>query len=63
MWNRGEPPQQAWYDCRKDGEEVRLRWWVCMVNPRRRYWRDQNGAFAGWAQDIEWTGEGSATVW
>lgn len=53
----GEPPTQGWYDCiDQDGNDCRLRWWICQVNPRRRFWKNEKDEKVGTAEDITWTG-------
>lgn len=64
QWNSGEPPTQGWYDCRlPDGEELPLRWWICQMNHRKRYWKDIKGVTRGFSSDVEWTGEVRASAW
>ena len=42
IYKTGEPPKQGYYyDCLdKDGNEVRLRWFVCNLNTKKRYYQD-----------------------
>lgn len=42
IYKTGEPPRQGYYyDCLdKDGNEVRLRWFVCNLNAKKRYYQD-----------------------
>lgn len=64
QWKTGEPPAQGWYDCRlKDGTEVRLRWWICVMNPKKRYWKDTQGTTRGFSYDIEWCGDPGVSAW
>lgn len=52
-WHRGQPNRKGWYDCRLDGEEMRLYFFICELNPRKRYWNDETGARID-DDDIEW---------
>lgn len=60
-WQTGEPPKQGWYDCEVDGEEMTLQWFVCKINPRKRYWKTKDGRSV--TGTVKWFGEPSATVW
>lgn len=55
-WCTGDPPKVGWYDVLLDGEEDRLQWWVCMMNPRKRHWKNAMGEYMD-GHDIRWTGE------
>lgn len=61
-WHKGEPPRQGWYDCLLDGEDIRLRWWICQMNPKKRHWIDEQGAYRELDGQVEWTGEPSASA-
>ncbi len=41
IFRKGEPPKQGYYyDCLdKDGNEVRLQWFVCQLNAKKRYYK------------------------
>ena len=61
-WNDGEPRALGWYDCiDAEGNEMRLQWFQCLMNPRKRYWKNEKGQKVG--GDIRWTGEPSASSW
>lgn len=61
-WNSGEPRVCGWYDCiDEDGNELRLQWFQCLMNPRKRYWKDESGQKV--VGKIRWTGEPSASSW
>ena len=61
-WNRGEPKRLGWYDCKDaEGNEMRLQWFQCLMNPRKRYWKNEKGEKVG--GEIYWTGEPSASSW
>ena len=61
LWQTGEPPAQGWYDCEVGGEEVTLQWWICKMNPRKRYWKTKDGRSV--TGEVKWIGEPSASVW
>lgn len=62
-WISGEPRQAGWYDVLiDDKEEDRLQWFVCVMNPRKKYWKDRNGTPIKDC-DIKWTGRASASYW
>ena len=61
-WKSGEPPAQGWYDVQVNGKDDRLQWWICVLNPRKRRWKDQDGNYII-GQEIKWTGQPSATYW
>lgn len=61
LWQTGEPPKQGWYDCEVDGEEMTLQWWICKMNPRKRYWKTKDGRSV--TGTVKWFGEPSASVW
>lgn len=63
IWNKGEPPTQGWYDCLLNGEEMRLQWWICVMNPRKRHWKDETGAYRDFDGEVMWTGKASASMW
>jgi len=54
-WHHGFPPRKGWYKCRLDGEEMRLYFFICEMNPRKKYWNDETGARID-DEDIEWFG-------
>lgn len=61
-WNEGEPRVLGWYDCIDEaGNEMRLQWFQCLMNPRKRYWKNEAGEKVGGS--IRWTGEPSASSW
>lgn len=61
-WNDGEPRALGWYDCiDAEGNEMRLQWFQCLMNPRKRYWKNESGEKVGGS--IRWTGEPSASSW
>ena len=45
IYQKGEPPKQGYYyDCiDKDGNEVRLQWFVCSLNAKKRYYKTGMG--------------------
>lgn len=51
-WHKGFPSKKGWYHCRIDGEEMDLYLFVCELNPKKKYWNDQNGNRLD--EDIEW---------
>lgn len=51
-WKTGTPDHKGWYDCRIDGEEMRLYFFICELNPHRRYWNDENGNRID--EEVEW---------
>lgn len=62
-WQKGEPRQAGWYDCRIDGEkEDRLQWWICLMNPKKRHWKDRDGKYMD-GHTIEWIGEPTASIY
>lgn len=64
IWNEGEPPSEGWYDCLKDGEELRLQWWICKVNHKKRHWKNEQGGYEDVVGGkIYWTGQPSASIW
>ena len=52
-WHKGLPDKKGWYRCRLDGEEMRLYFFICELNPRKRYWNDETGARID-DDEIEW---------
>ena len=55
-WKSGPPPKQGWYDCRIDGdEEDRLQLWVCVMNPKKKHWKNRRGEYMD-QHKIEWFG-------
>lgn len=52
-WHKGQPDKKGWYNCRLDGEEMRLYFFICELNPRKRYWNDETGARID-DDEIEW---------
>ena len=59
-WNDGEPKQQGWYDVLIDGQdEDRLQWWICVMNPKKRHWKDLDGNYVDLDHKIQWTGNAS----
>lgn len=42
IWNTGYPKEKGWYDCRIDGKEIRLYFFICELSPKKRYWTDEN---------------------
>lgn len=61
IWHEGWPPQQGWYDCLVDGEEMRMRYWICIMK-RRPEWVYPNGDYERNLK-VLWTGSASATEW
>lgn len=51
----GWPPEQGWYDVLVDGEEDRLRHWICQMSGRHE-WIDSKGRYIRNA-NILWIGE------
>ena len=54
IYKTGEPPRQGYYyDCLdKDGNEVRLRWFVCNLNAKKRYYQEAYyGEYFGTVKD------------
>lgn len=43
-WHTGKPNKKGWYDCRLDGEPMRLYFFICEMNPKKRYWNDETGS-------------------
>lgn len=43
-WKEGYPNKEGWYDCLVDGEEVRLRHFVCCMSGRHE-WADERGDY------------------
>ena len=52
QWKKGFPNKKGWYRCRIDGEEMQLYLFVCELNPKKKYWNDQNGNRLD--EDVEW---------
>lgn len=63
MWHKEEPPKQGWYDCMLNGEEMRLQWWICQMNPKKRHWKDGTGAYRDFEGQVYWIGEPSVSMW
>lgn len=58
-YQSGEPPRPGWYDCLiNDEEEDRLQWWVCVMNPRRKRWKDIRGQYV--EGNVKWAGKATA---
>lgn len=57
-WHKGRPSKKGWYRCRLDGEEMRLYYFICELNPRKQYWNDETGSRID-DEDIEWHEEGA----
>lgn len=56
-WKEGDPKQVGWYDCIiDDRDEDTLYWWVCQMNPRKRYWKNRKGEPLK-GRNIKWTGK------
>lgn len=51
-WRMGQPNRKGWYQCRLDGEEIRLYFFICELNPKKRYWHDTQGRRVD--EDVEW---------
>lgn len=51
-WKTGTPDTKGWYDCRIDGEEMKLYFFICELNPKRRYWNDEHGNRID--EEVEW---------
>lgn len=62
-WNEGEPPAEGWYDCMQNGEELRLQWWICKTNHRKKHWKNNLGHYVEVDGKVYWTGKPSATMW
>ena len=61
VWKDGEPKSQGWYDCLIDGEyEDRLQWWICIMNPKKRHWKDRDGHYVDLSHRVQYTGDPSA---
>lgn len=59
-YKSGQPPKPGWYDCLIDGEEEdRLQWWICVMNPKKRHWKNAKGEYMD-AHDVKWFGNPSA---
>lgn len=52
-WHKGRPKHKGWYDCRLDGEEMRLYYFICEMNHNKQYWNDETGARID-DDEIEW---------
>ena len=61
-YRSGEPKRAGWYDVLIDGEDDRLQWFVCVMNPKKRYWKDRDGNVIQ-KKDIKYIGEPSASYW
>lgn len=57
-YKSGQPKKPGWYDVLRDGEDDRLQWFICMLNPKKRYWKDKDGNVV--SGDIKWCGEPEA---
>lgn len=62
-WNEGEPPAEGWYDCLLNGEELRLCWWICKIDRRKRHWKNELGHYKDSEGKVFWTGSPSASMW
>lgn len=51
-WNKGFPNRKGWYQCRIDGIEIRLYFFICELNPKKRYWVDETQAQI--SDEVEW---------
>lgn len=56
VYHEGWPPEQAWYDVIVDGQEDRLRHWICKLSGRHE-WIDVNGQYIR-GSEVRWCGEG-----
>lgn len=60
-WRTDQPNKMGWYDCEVNGEDRRLLFWICQLNPKKRFWKDELGQRVNAA--VKWTGEPSARRW
>lgn len=45
QYREGEPPCKGWYHCLIDDElEMKLYFFICELNPRKRYWAMPDGS-------------------
>lgn len=51
-WHKGFPEKKGWYDCRVDGEEMKLYLFICEMNRKKRYWNDSEGRKID--EEVEW---------
>lgn len=51
----GWPASEGWFDVTNDGEDDRLRHWICKLSGRHE-WIDINGDYVR-GHNIRWTGE------
>lgn len=49
----GWPRIPGWYDCLVDGEEMRLKFYVCQV-ARKPHWLDKNGNYIETMYEVKW---------
>ena len=60
-YKAGTPSSPGWYDCLIDGEEEdRLQWWICVMNPKKRHWKNTAGEYMD-AHDVKWAGKPGRT--
>lgn len=54
-WKAGWPESQGWFDVTIDGEQDRLRHWICSMSGRHE-WVDVDGLYIR-DHEVRWTGE------
>lgn len=55
MWYKGYPNKKGWYKCKIDGIEMRLYFFICELNPKKRYWVDET--MGQIPDEVEWFDE------
>lgn len=55
QYRSGWPKQQGWFDVTVDGEEDRLRHWICQLSGRHE-WIDVDGHYIR-DREVLWCGE------
>lgn len=57
----GWPEKVGWYDCEVDGEELRLRHWICSISGRHE-WIRPDGSYVPKAKAVRWYGDGDVRI-
>lgn len=55
-YKSGWPRIPGWYDCLVDGEEMRLKYYVCQVS-RKPHWLDSEGNYIESMYEVKWRNE------
>ena len=55
-YKSGWPKIPGWYDCLVDGEEMRLKFYVCQVSCKP-HWLDSEGNYIESMYEVKWRNE------